>query len=51
MPKVESSLHDGDLVIIFQPIVSKNNVQRSVKHKLDFDELKWILKQKIAPTF
>jgi hypothetical protein len=34
---MESSLCGGDLVIIFEPIVSKYDVQRSVKHKIDFD--------------
>jgi hypothetical protein len=37
---MESSLCGGDLVTIFEPIVSKDDVQCSVKHKLDFDELK-----------
>jgi hypothetical protein len=48
---MESSLHGGDLVIIFEPIVSKDDVQHSVKHKIDFDELKWIFKQKTISTF
>lgn len=37
LSKMESSLRGGDLVIIFEPIVSKYDVQCSVKHKIDFD--------------
>jgi hypothetical protein len=48
---MEFNLCGGDLVIIFEPIVSKDYVQCSVKHKLDFDELKLILKQKTTSTF
>jgi hypothetical protein len=43
---MESSLCGGDLVIIFYSIVSKDDVQCSVQHKLDFDELKLILNKK-----
>jgi hypothetical protein len=46
LPKMESSLCDGDLVTIFEPIVSKDDVQCIVKHKLDFDELKLSFNQK-----
>ncbi len=39
------------LVIIFEPIISKDDVQCNVKHKLDFDELKLIFKHKTTSTF
>jgi hypothetical protein len=42
LPKMESSLCGRNLVIIFEPIVSKDDVQCSAQHKLDFDELKLI---------
>jgi hypothetical protein len=38
------------LVIIFEPLVIKDDVQHNVKHKLDFDGLKLISKQQSTST-
>lgn len=39
---MESSLCGGNVIIVLEHVVSKNDVQHNVKHKLDFDELKLI---------
>jgi hypothetical protein len=48
---MEFSLCGGDVIIVLELAISKNDVQHNVKHKLDFDELNFISKQKTTSTF
>jgi len=45
IPQAKTSLNNESLVIP-SPIILSDNVQHNVKHKLDFDEVKSIPKQK-----